>query len=218
MLVSAWKLLLILAVSMDSFGVGVSYGLRRITIPLAGLCTIMCCSGIMVILSMSAGLLLTSYISVEIIEIFGGLILISIGFISLNAARSQGKKQKVKEELPRRTIEEEASGGLLKKVKLVIRVLKSSQEADVDRNKKISFHEGILLGIVLGLDAFGAGLGAALLGYSLVITSCLIAFLSAAFVFTGMKTGFYLTKWKWAQKMSFIPPCLLIGIGLFYMF
>ena len=31
------KLLLIIAVSLDSFGVGISYGLRRIKIPLAGL-------------------------------------------------------------------------------------------------------------------------------------------------------------------------------------
>ncbi|WP_165967230.1 sporulation membrane protein YtaF [Jeotgalibacillus sp. S-D1] len=220
MLILAGKLLLILAVSLDSFGVGVSYGLRRITIPFTGLCTIMLCSGFMVMTSMSIGKLLTAVISVEIIEIFGGLILIAIGLISLKAAltsRDKKKSDSQKHVMPVKTIEEEVRGSFFQKLKLVIKVLKNSQAADVDRNGRISFNEGLLLGIVLGLDAFGAGMGAALLGYSPVITSCFIAFLSAAFVYFGMKSGFYLTKWNWAQKMSLLPPILLIAIGVYYM-
>lgn len=212
MLFIAGKILLILAISLDSFGVGISYGLRRIKVSLVPLLTIMFCSGAMVFISMTIGLRMTSLISVEIIEIFGGSILISVGLISMcgKLISHPSKKQ------PHAASHQYKKHSLIHKTKLIIKVLKKSAEADIDRNGEISFQEGWLLGIVLGIDAFGVGLGAALLGYSPILTGILIAILSALFVFLGMRSGFYLARWRWTQKMSFLPPALLVGIGVFY--
>ena len=48
-------LALALAVSLDGFGVGVTYGLRGIRIPLASIAIIAVCSGAVIWLSMLAG-------------------------------------------------------------------------------------------------------------------------------------------------------------------
>jgi len=212
------KLLLIIAVSLDSFGVGVSYGLRRIHVPKIGLLIIMLCSGTMVLMSMSIGVFLTTYISFEIIEIFGGTILISIGCISFFSAKPTGKSKKnlQKNFISNKINQQMQRNRYLNNIKLIFSVLKNSQEADVDKSGSISVKEGFLLGVVLGLDAFGAGFGAALVGYSPLLTSILIAVISASFLFLGIKSGLFISKFSWSSKMKLIPSFLLIGIGIFY--
>lgn len=213
------KLLLIIAVSLDSFGVGVSYGLRRILVPKVVLLIIMLCSGTMVFMSMSIGVFLTTYISFETIEIFGGTILISIGCVSFYSAKTSGKSRKsLQNNFISNKKQQRQRNRYLKNIKLIFTVLKNSQEADVDKSGSISVKEGFLLGVVLGLDAFGAGFGAALIGYSPVLTSILIAVISATFLLLGIKSGFIISKFNWASKMKLIPSILLIGIGIFYIF
>ena len=56
---AASLILLAFAVSLDGFGVGVTYGLRRIRIPVLSVVIIALCSGIVVWVSMQIGTLLT---------------------------------------------------------------------------------------------------------------------------------------------------------------
>src|SRR5699024_12408710 len=74
---------LVFAVSLDGFGVGVTYGMRKIHVPYSALFIIMLCSGIFVLLSMTIGNLLSTFISPHIAKIIGGCILISLGIFSL---------------------------------------------------------------------------------------------------------------------------------------
>ena len=53
----------------------------------------------------------------------------------------------------------------LRKLGVVIQILRSPSKADMDNSGSISTQEAMWLGIALSLDAFGAGLGAALLGF-----------------------------------------------------
>lgn len=210
-----WLILLAIAVSLDSFGVGVTYGMRKIRVPLTSLLIIMLCSGLVILASMTIGSLLSSFISPDIAEIIGSLILISIGLISLyNVLETkyddQSKERKVKQYEPK----EKEWKFEIKKLGLFITVLKKPQQADLDNSGIITANEALILGIALALDAFGAGLSAVMLGYSPIITATIVSLTSGIFVFFGIKAGFILSQRIQIQQMVFLPPCLLIFLGL----
>lgn len=198
-------LLLVIAVSLDGFGVGISYGMRKILVPKAALTVIMICSGIVVLLSMMIGTMLHSFLSIELAKILGGSILIFIGIFSLiNSIRGQFKKeQEISSPF--------TSPNNLQNIKTVIT---TPDRADLDKSGTISIGEAILLGTALALDAFGAGIGAAVLGYSVIITPILIAIMSGLLVHYGIKVGIVLARNKRLERMNFLPPVILITLGI----
>jgi len=202
-------LLLVVAVSLDGFGVGITYGMQKIRVPFFPLCIIMLCSGIVVLLSMTIGNILSSMISPHMAQMFGGCILIILGCFSLvKIIRSKvgaGEGSGMSEESAR-------------KLHQFKTVLSTPDKADWDQSGAISANEALVLGAALALDAFGAGLAAAIIGYSPLLTSILIALMSGTFVYCGMKLGIVLSENKYMQKMTFIPSLLLISLGIFNLF
>lgn len=199
-------LLLVIAVSLDGFGVGITYGLRKVKVPLNALFVIMFCSGMIVFLSMAIGNILHSFISPQIAELLGGFIFICLGLIVL-LQMFRSKLSKVTAEV--------RSEGKLHNLKTV---LSTPDQADLDQSGSISINEAFLLGTALALDAFGAGMGAALLGYSPILTTILIALTSGLFLFSGLKVGLLMSNNKYMQQLSILPPLLLIALGLFNLF
>ncbi|WP_085991298.1 sporulation membrane protein YtaF [Oceanobacillus senegalensis] len=199
-------LLLVIAVSIDGFGVGITYGMQKIKVPLRALFIIMLCSGIVLLTSMTIGDMLESFISADIARNIGGIILIALGMFSLiNTIRSNLKKDKEV------VVTEQASKSKINEIKTVFA---TPDKADLDKSGNISVGEALLLGFALALDAFGAGIGASLLGYSPLLTAILIASMSGIFLYTGMKLGMLLAKNDKLKKLSFLPPTLLIGLGV----
>lgn len=195
-------LLLVIAVSLDGFGVGITYGMKKTKVPANALFIIMICSGVIVLLSMTIGEVLTSFISPDKAKIFGGLILVLIGLFSLvNLMRT--KKPVTKDS---------------KNLHQVKTVLSTPAHADLDHSGVISIGEAFLLGTALALDAFGAGLGAAIIGYSPILTAISVAFMSAVFLYCGLQIGTFLLKSEFLTKFSFLPPLLLIILGVYNMF
>ncbi|MFZ3578407.1 sporulation membrane protein YtaF [Virgibacillus sp. DJP39] len=199
--------LLVIAVSLDGFGVGITYGLRKIRVPALALTIIMLCSGIIVLISMTIGTYLSKFVDPEIAEGFGGSILIAIGFYCLvNAARSKISDRTFKKNQNKLL---EASN--IEKYKSV---LSKPQHADLDQSGSISGVEALLLGSALALDAFGAGIGAAMLGYSPVITASLIGVMSGLFVYCGINAGILIANNTSINRITLLPPLFLIALGI----
>ncbi|AXI10108.1 sporulation membrane protein YtaF [Oceanobacillus zhaokaii] len=197
-------LLLVIAVSLDGFGVGVTYGMQKIKVPLRALFIIMVCSGIVLLIAMTTGKVLETLISADTASVLGGVILITLGIFSLvNIIRSKLKKQQV--------IETDLNSSTLGDIK---KVLSTPDKADLDQSGVISVSEAVLLGFALSLDAFGAGIGASMLGYSPVLTAFLIASMSGLFLFSGMRLGILLAQHQKFQRLTLLPPALLIGLGI----
>lgn len=197
---------LVIAVSLDGFGVGVTYGIRKIQVPFTALFIIMLCSGLVVLLSMTIGSMLSTLISPHLAKIFGGCILISLGIFSLyNITRANDDTDDLNKD-------EDKRGNVFKTV------LTNPDQADLDSSGVISTHEALLLGLALALDAFGAGLGASIIGYSPLLTTLFISCMSGFFLFSGIKVGLFLSKSKQLQQMTFIPPLLLIVLGIYNIF
>ena len=60
----------------------------------------------------------------------------------------------------------------------------------------------------------GAGIGAAMLGFSPYYLAIAVAIMSPTFVVFGIKIGTFFQKFEWIQKFTFLPGVLLIIIGI----
>ncbi|WP_206098720.1 MntP/YtaF family protein [Paenibacillus silvae] len=261
-------LALAFAVSLDGFGVGITYGLRRTKIPLLSIAIISLCSGLVIALSMQVGVLLSHVVSPGVASIVGAFILIVIGAWSLlQLIRRRGKERedsanvalvqsaraqsptsaqagvhqetyvqgtgaadvdppsssKGRNQLMALEIQPSPTDGLvermvftleLRKLGVVIQILRSPSKADIDNSGSISTQEAMWLGIALSLDAFGAGLGAALLGFPTLWTALVIAVFSGALLSLGMKVGLRFAAQRWMQKLAILPALLLMIMGV----
>src|SRR5690625_714268 len=206
MLHFAGLLFLVIAVSLDGFTVGLAYGMQQIRIPLTSLTIIMALSGSIVLLSMSLGSLLSPFISPTVTGKIGGIILIILGLFSLYNVLNKKDNENNNHKHNNKSIPNMRT------------ILLTPEKVDLDRSGTISFNESILLGTALSLDAFGAGFAAALLNYSPLLTTILIAMFSGLFVYSGMSVGDFLAHRKNSQKITFAPGLLLITIGLIAIF
>ncbi|MDC3417326.1 sporulation membrane protein YtaF [Aquibacillus salsiterrae] len=205
-----------LAVSLDGFGVGLSYGIRKIKIPLPSILVITICTGVMVFAAMEFGGLLTKFTSVDIANKIGAFILIGIGlWATINYFRNNEKKeQPSKQEVDNKTSNSKVIRINLQSLGLIIEILKVPSAADIDKSGIIKGWEAVLLGIALSLDAFGAGIGASFMGFPPIITAITITFFSYLLIFSGMKIGLIFSEIKWLRFMSFLPGFILIVIGI----
>jgi putative sporulation protein YtaF len=215
-------MLLAFAVSLDSFGVGITYGLKQVKIPVLSIMIISTLSGFVIYISMQVGVLLADFISPSIASAVGAIILIIMGIWSLVQMLVQKEKAhmvepvKVRkiEELTHPPVERQVFSLEIRKMGLVIQILRTPSSADVDQSGSISGYEAMWLGIALSLDAFGAGLGAALLGFTPWSTSLVIALFSGSFLVVGMHTGFRFASKSWTRHMTALPALMLIVMGI----
>jgi len=214
--------LLAFAVSLDSFGVGLNYGLRQIRLPKASIAIIALCSGIMMLAAMLLGNLIMSLIPERYVKWAGGAILIVIGVwavLQMLLKRSEdGEGESVAATSaapasascdPKRVWRME-----LRSLGIVIEILRTPSSADVDRSGTITPSEAALLGTALSLDAFGAGIGAAFIGLPPWITSGVIAIFCAIFLKLGISAGTLAAGVSWVRKLTILPGIILIVLGL----
>ncbi|WP_442595404.1 sporulation membrane protein YtaF [Neobacillus sp. D3-1R] len=201
-------LVLAFAVSLDSFSVGFTYGLRKMQIPLKSIFIIATCSAVSLLVAAGLGHFLARILSPEITDQLGGLILIGLGaWVLFQFFRPEKNKELV-------TIEKTIVNFEIKSLGIVINILRKPMSADFDLSGTITGIEALMLGVALSLDAFGAGIGAAMLGFSPIALAIVVAVMSSVFVWMGIKSGTFFSKSDWVQKFTFIPGILLIIIGV----
>ncbi|WP_257790153.1 sporulation membrane protein YtaF [Aeribacillus pallidus] len=207
-------LILALAVSLDSFSVGLAFGLRKVKIPIKSIITISCCSAIVLLAAMMAGQIAQSVLPPYFTDRLGGAIFILLGmFVLYSFFRNNESEDEKDEEKSEKTI----LNMELKSLGIVIHILKKPAAVDMDRSGEITGVEALLLGIALSLDSFGAGIGAALAGYEPFLTAIFVTCMSTMFVYIGMKSGRFASSYSFFEKFSFIPGLLLIMIGVWAM-
>ncbi len=83
-----------------------------------------------------------------------------------------------------------------------------------------TFHrlEAVVLGTALSLDAFGAGIGARLVGLPALPTAAVIGAACGLFLFAGLRLGFVLASKQRLQRLTLLPGIVLILIGMFKLF
>lgn len=220
-------LVLALAVSLDGFGVGAMYGLRKIRIPVLSVLIIGLMSGFVIFVSMQIGVAASAFLSPQVAQVAGAVILIGIGCWAVYQMMSR-EKSEVRDSPAasgnlsgEEAVSDAGEPGVqakvvsieLKRLGLVIQILRTPAAADMDRSGSISAQEAAWLGLALSLDAFGAGIGAAFIGYTPWVTSAVIAVSCGSFIYCGLKVGFRFSNVQWIKRLSVLPGCILILMG-----
>lgn len=201
-------LLLAFAVSLDSFSAGFMYGLRKIRIPVKSILVIASCSAATLLGATAFARIIETFISPEMAEKIGGVVFIFLGaWILLQFLLNDKNNDEIARNKAIVNLE-------IKSLGLVIQILKKPVSADFDRSGVITGIEAFMLGLALSLDAFGAGIGAVLIGLNPFALALAVAVMSSSFVYLGMKAGTLLSQWRIVQKLSFIPGILLIFLGV----
>jgi putative sporulation protein YtaF len=195
-------LLLALAVSLDSLGVGFAYGVKKMRVPASSLITISTVSALGMLSSMLLGRSLCSFLGNKC-SMMGSMLLITMGLISL------GTTWKTKPGYKKKTDEPVCN---TPPFEIISRIVQEPITADLDQSGEINISEALLLGLALALDSLGAGLGAALTAYRLAITSGLVGLLNMLTLVLGHRMGqiVNLSPNSWA---NFAPGILLVLLG-----
>lgn len=216
-------LALAFAVSLDGFGVGVSYGLRKMKIPISSILIITSCTALVIVASMALGQWLAAFIDHRVANQIGAWTLIGVGCWAIfnlyqNKETKRVQRDSVAEteisDIERSDHSKQVFKLEIKMLGLVVHILKKPTAADMDKSGAISAGEATLLGFALSMDAFGAGLGAALMGFSPWITGLLVSALCTLFILCGLRLGFMYSNIGWIKRLSFIPGAILILFGI----
>jgi len=199
-------ILLCMAVSVDGFGVGFSYGLRKVHIPLPSLFIICLSSALSIFISMQVGSRVADVFGEGPASYFGGIMLMLVGFYLIKQAFFC-KKEKPTPEMPKKT-------GLA----LLAAILREPEKADFDRSGEINAREAVILGVALALDAFGTGFSAAMMGFSPLAVSLTVGITKLIFLSAGLVFGKqYAQKFK-EGNATFVAGVVLMLLGLKHVF
>jgi len=194
-------LLLSLALSIDGFAVGLSYGLKKIKVTLWPVMLITFCAVPAMAVSMLGGRLLAELVSFRSAGMLGGAILVLIGFWQLAEGLKKYKKDPVLVSIN------------LKSFGLVLQVIRDPAHADRDSSGDISLGEALLLGAALNLDVIGAGFGAGMAGYSYLIIPVVTATLFFS-LSLGLRTSDRFRGFLWGGKGHILPGIIIVFLGL----
>lgn len=200
-------LFLSIAVSIDSFMVAFSYGLKKLTLSKTMIALIGLFSGLTFGMAMMTGQFFAILISETLVGVIGALLLIGLGCYSLltfdQKQDSQRKSKKYQLEF--------------KSIGIVIRIYQKPTLADFDQSGDIRGWEVIWLALALSIDAGAAGLGASLIGVRLIAIP-LIILMTISFLALGIFIGSRFAQKELQNWVRYLPGILLILIGLSRLF
>jgi putative sporulation protein YtaF len=204
-----------IALNIDSFAVGVSYGVRNIKLPVSSLAIISLMSMAAITVSMMLGHAVAGYFSPTFAHRLGGMILLFIGIWVLIQSLQENRRKKRKQTGDEEDITNPLIQIHLRSLGLVIQILREPSRADLDRSGIISSREAVLLGLALAMDAFAAGFAVSMLGFNIVFTALLVGLGHFILSYSGLLAGMGMGATGLSQKLSTLPGFILIALGLF---
>lgn len=213
-----WQLILLsFAVSLDGLIAGLSYGMRNLRIPLFSVIIISLSSAFAVAAAMYLGWTLTQHFTEGISRLLGGVILISVGcWVALQGVRKEGSSAQLEEVKvyhgEKRT---EINSAPVNFFKFLSMVMTNPREGDLDNSGSIDFKEAFFIGLALASDAFGAGVGVALSGFNIMLTTMMVGISKFYLINLGIYWGFFCKKKAQLIPTHFLAGGILILLGIF---
>lgn len=211
-------MLMAVALSLDGFGVGLAYGIRRIRIPMSSLIVIALCTVFAMGISMLFGSWVTLWLRFIPVRLLGATILLTLEVFQLARAIWNRKREIFPQAVPamavvfQKPVLEPVFRFQLSFFGLVIQVLKTPDIADVDGSGGISLRESLLLGSALAMDAFASGIGAAMAGMTLSVIG-IVALTQIIILRLGQQMAGKIPE-NWTAKAEYLPGAVLILVGL----
>jgi putative sporulation protein YtaF len=204
--------LLAVSTSLDNFGVGIAYGIRRVCIPFASnlLIAVMNCAGTMI--AMIAGERLFFFMEPKTASFIGSALFLAAG--SLVLTRTIARKLRGQE------VVNGAGAGTadISGKPAIARAMMIINRPDIITlhcEDHVRLKEGFLLAMALTFSNLVTGVGAGLIGLNLAFTTLFIFVFSILAVSAGLRLGGYTGRHWFGGLSDPVAGLLLIAIGIY---
>lgn len=176
--------LLAFSASIDSLGVGITYGIKKTKISLLALLVLFFLSLFVTSLSIILGNTLSSFISADFTTIIGGFMLCCIGiFIFYGAINNKEKKHSKK------IFKHKEYNFFIDFLGITINIIKDPINSDLDKSNVIDIKEAIFLCLALSLDSISIGFVGSAIGINSFTFPILISLFQIFFLSIGRFFG-----------------------------
>lgn len=211
-------LLLAIPISLDCFGIGMTYGIKNTYITPIAKIIIFSIFFIVTSIAVSIGSLIIEIFSLEFANIVGVILLVLMGlwmiYQSFRSKKEEVKKKNIELSKPR------IYKLFIKPFGLTIQIIKNPSNSDLDHSNHIDAKEALYLGLAISIDAFCAGVGCSAIGITSFYFPLFIAIFHILFLTLGSIIGKMLSSHtKLPDNIwSIISGVLLITIGISKLF
>jgi putative sporulation protein YtaF len=204
-------ILLSVSSSLDNFGVGISYGLRNVCIPMYLNLFIACANSSGTLLAMLFGSRISGSLQPSAAGYVGAFLLIGAGsWIFLMELRKRGTQESSSPVPSERT--PIRKGGMVTRVYSLI---DDPFAAGFLCSGKVTIREASILASALTLSNISTGIAAGMLGYSLAITTTAAFAFNVLAISTGQKIGRFSRAGMIKEISGATSGLLLVLIGLY---
>jgi len=204
-------ILLSISSSLDNFGVGASYGLRSICIPLSLNLFIAFVNSCGTFFSMFFGRKISGFLQPTTAGYVGAFLLIGIGFWII--AMQPRSKKHAESSLPVSSVYHPGRGHTL--FSRISSFIDDPFAAGIFCSGRVTMREGALLASALTLSNISTGLAAGMIGFSLPLTTAAAFIFNVIGISAGQKTGHYSGARMIKGASGIASGLLLIVIGLY---
>lgn len=202
-------LLLAFSLSMDAFGIGISYGLRNIKVLFIPRVIISLISVLFTALSIGIGDIILLVLPMDIAKFIGAAMLAFLGaFIVYQAVHKNKKYTKCIKK------DKKTWNVVLKSFGVTIKIIRDPSFCDFDHSSDIDIKESIYLGVALSIDSFGAGISSAVSGVNSLLVLLMVGGCQLLFISLGLFLGGRLSLIKNINSNVFMVISGVILIAL----
>ena len=196
------SLILAISSSIDSLGIGITYGIKNTKISYIAKVVLFAISFIISIISIWFGTVLKNILSVSFTKSIGSFILIFMGiFMCFQAIKKDKEKSRKNfstvidhDNTSKQTNEEKIYSFFIKFLGITIQIIKNPSSSDFDKSNSIDAKEALFLGLALSLDSFCIGISLSMLDISSIIFPIAISLFQLFFMSFGNYLGRKLNK------------------------
>ena len=202
--------ILALSVSIDSLGIGITYGLKNTVITNIAKIILFVMSILITTFSICFGNFLNTILPSYFTNYIGSFLLIFMGLWVVYQALNKEKK-------PSKIISKPSSYEfIIKSLGITIQILRNPIYSDLDNSKKIDMKEALYLGIALSIDSICVGICSSAIGFSSIIFPFLVAIFQLFFLSIGGFLGKKITNISRVPEniWNVLSGILLICIGI----
>lgn len=210
------SLFLSISSSIDSLGIGITYGVRNTKISNVAKVILFFISFVITSISIAFGNILKEILPAFITLFIGNFILIFMGlFMTYQSLKKD--KEKDKNIIDNTVIyEQKMYSFFIRCFGITIKIIKDPISSDLDDSKLIDAKEALFLGLAMSLDSFGIGIGSSMLGINSTLFPALVGIMQLLFLSIGNILGRKLHRLNFLPEniWSIISGLLLITIGI----
>lgn len=196
---------LAITLSIDALGIGISYGVRGINIPLFSKFIISIQTFLIITISLFLGNIVFSFFPTAIRNYTGVIILIALGIFMIIEAY-----------LPKKEKTETVRTFSIKQAGITIKIIKSPPVCDFNKSNKIEPFEALYLGLALSIDSFGVSFGSGAFGVFSIFLPLFAVFFQILFLSIGISSGRKISNISKLSENIWITVsgCILIFMGI----